>query len=186
MYFPIGFKLKRGHLQLHNQVEAKKLKQEDKNDDNDVDKFDIGNYVNNAQDINDDLRFQLLENHWKPPWSYIFPSSQYGTKKVTSRKFLPKWFERWPWLSSSKKFDGAFCVPCVLHGHQSGHNGMKLLKLYKEPLVNWQTAVCKFEEHDKKSPFHKASLMRATSFKQVMKGKQEAVDRQLNRIVNES
>ena len=128
--------------------------------------------------LDDNLKLQILENHWKPGKSYPFPVRG-------SRKFNIKWLDRWGWLSYSKEVDGAFCVPCVLFGHQCGHNGMKLNKLYKEPLTNWQSAVTRFEYHDKNSNFHKEAMAKSINFKSIMTKKSEGIDEQCNRILNE-
>ena len=174
--------MKRSAPSLYGEFKNKRPKIPFKSDPG-IDKMDIGNYVGIQTD--DETRYRLLEHHWKPCEKYLFPSRQYGAKRVVSRRFMITWLRRWEWLSYSKKFDGAFCVPCVLFGQETGSAGMKLVKLYKEPVTNWQNAVCKFEEHCQKSPLHKYSVLRASSFKQVMSGKREAIDSQLDRVLNE-
>ena len=106
-----------------------------KADISDVDSLDIGRFVSMAA-IDDDTKLSLINNHWKPPPDFKFPSSE-----TSRRKFCASWLNRWSWLCYSKLYDGAFCLSCVLFGHQTGHNGSKLSKLFKEPLTNWQSAV---------------------------------------------
>ena len=147
--------------------------------------MDIGNFVGRAHELDDAMKYNVIENHWKPSKDSVLPSRVYGTNKISSRKFLVSWLDRWPWLAYSKIFDGAFCIPCVLFGQETGFSGRKLVKLFKEPATNWQNAVCKFEDHARNSELHKASVLRAESFKLVMKRKQEAIDIQLNRALND-
>ena len=124
--------------------------------------------------LDDNSKLQILQNKWKPGKSYPFPLRG-------SRKFNTKWLDRWSWLSYSKEVDGAFCVPCVLFGHQCGHNGTKLTKLYKEPLTNWQSATTKFEEHEKDP----TSMAKSIHFKSIMTKKSEGIDEQCKRLTKE-
>ena len=153
-------------------------------DQMDANELDIGNFANTAKELGDDMRMRLLEQHWKLSSSFVFPRKKYGVKKVSYRQFNFKWLDRWGWLAYSRKFDGAFCAPCVLFGHESGHNGQKLTKLYKEPLQNWQSAVCRLDDHNENSNFHKTSMLRAMNFRKVIQGKSEAIDQQLDRMLN--
>ena len=103
--------------------------------------MDIGRYVCLAT-IDDNTKLNLINNYWKPPPTFIFPSSAYG---ATLRKFCANWLNRWTWLCYSKLYDGAFCLCCVLFGRETGRNGTKLTKLFKEPLTNWKSAASKLE-----------------------------------------
>ena len=142
-------------------------------------------FVGRAHELDDAMKCNVVENHWKPCKGSVLTSRVCGTNKISSRKFLVSWLDRRPWLAYLKIFDGAFCIPCVLFGQETGFSSRKLKTLFKEPATNWQNAVCKFEDHAQNSQLHKASVLRAESFKQVMKRKQEAIDVQLNRALNE-
>ena len=175
--FFLGSQLKRCPKPLECPIENKKMKPDGTESKIQFEGIDMGNlYQRNSLDENSKL--QILQKHWKPGKSHVFPVRG-------SRKFNIKWLDRWSWLSYSKEVDGAFCVPCVLFGHQCGHNGSKLTKLYKEPLTNWQSAVTRFEEHDKKSNFHKESMAKAIHFKSIMTRKTQGIDKQYNKIINE-
>ncbi|XP_046858087.1 uncharacterized protein LOC124451504 [Xenia sp. Carnegie-2017] len=132
-----------------------------KTDMTDVDPLDIGHFVSVAA-LDDDTKLRLITNHWKPPPSFNFPFSE---NDKSSRKFCAGWLDRWSWLCYSKLFDGAFCYYCVLFGHQTGHNGSKLSKLFKEPLRNWQSTATKFYQHDKYSLIHRDSKLRLSQFR---------------------
>ena len=79
-------------------------------------------------------------------------------------------------------YDGAFCLCCVLFGRETGHNGSKLNKLFKEPLKNWQTAADKLEKHQKHSLIHRDSMLRLLNFKNVMMGETKGIDEQADKL----
>ena len=74
--------------------------------------------------------------------------------------------------------DGAFCLGCVLFGEEMGHNGIKLSNLFKDPLVNWQTATQRFRYHEKTSLLHRDSMLRLAQFDDVMSGRTKGIDEQ--------
>ena len=127
--------------------------------------------------IDDDTKFNLINNHWKPPPDFNFPSSE-----TSRRKFCASWLHRWSWLCYSKLYNGAFCLSCVLFGHQTGHNGSKLSKLFKEPLTNWQSAATKLEKHQKQSVIHHDSMLRLVQFRSVMTGETKGIDEQADNM----
>ena len=45
-----------------------------------VDQMDIGNFANLAKELGDEMRVRLLEQHWKPSSSFVFPIKKYGVK----------------------------------------------------------------------------------------------------------
>ena len=141
-----------------------------------VNGLDIGQFVSKAV-IDDDTKFNLINSHWKPPSGFEFPSSE-----TSGRKFCASWLNRWSWLCYSKLYDGAFCLSCVLFGHQTGHNGSKLSKLFKEPLTNWQSAATRFEQHQKHSLIHRDSMLRLAQFKSVMMGATKGIDEQTDTL----
>lgn len=139
-----------------------------------VDSLDIGRFVS-LENIDDDTKLNLINNHWQPPTDFVFPIAT-----SSNRKFCYNWFQRWSWLCYSKLFDGAFCLSCVLFGCQTGHNGSKLSKLYKESLTNWQSAVSKLEYHQKHSDIHRDSMLSMVEFKNVMTGNTTGIDEQVD------
>ena len=103
-------------------------------------------------------------------------------KLLTRRTFCASWLNRWSWLCYSKLYDGAFCLSCVLLGHQTGHNGSKLSKLFKEPLTNWQSAVTRLERHQKHSDIHRDSMLCLVQFRSVMTGETTGIDEQADNM----
>ena len=79
-------------------------------------------------------------------------------------------------------YDGAFCLSCVLFGHETGHNGSKLNKLFREPLKNWQTAAGKLEKHHEHSLIHRDSMLRLVHFRSVMMGETKGIDEQADEM----
>ena len=141
-----------------------------------VDGLDIGRFVSKAV-IGDDTKFNLISDHWKPPSDFEFPSSE-----TSGRKFCVSWLNHWSWLCYSKLYDGTFCLSCVLFGHQTGRNGSKLSKLFKEPLTNWQSAATKFEQHQKHSLIHRDLMLWLAQFKSVMTGATKGIDEQTDTL----
>ena len=93
--------------------------------------------------------------------------SLYG-RKPCRRKFRAEWFNRFTLPCYSRLYDGAFCLGCVLFGKEMGHNGTKLSNLFKDPLVNWQTATQRFEYHEKTFLVHHDSMLRLAQFDDVI------------------
>ena len=153
--------------------------------DVDVDPLDIGNFIQCANEISDDTKHNIINNHWRPPSTYNFPVRDFGSKKPDLRKFCLNWLCRWPWLRYSKLYDGAFCLCCVLFGKETGHNGTKLSNLFKEPLTNWKSAARRLEDHEKNSVVHRDSMVRLSSFENVMSGKTKGIDEQADRLKSE-
>ena len=56
-----------------------------------------------------------------------------------------------------------------------GHNGTKLSNLFKDPLVNWQTATQQFEYHEKTSLVHHDSMLHLAQFDDVMSGRTKGI-----------
>ena len=152
------------------------LKKRVKADLSDVDPLDIGRFVSMAA-IDDDTKLNLINNHWKPPSDFQFPFSQ-----TLRRKFSASWLNRWSWLCYSKLYDGAFCLSCVLFGHQCGHNSSKLSKLFKDPLTNWQSAATTLEQHQKHSEIHCYFMLRLVQFRSVMTGETKGIDEQADNM----
>ncbi len=142
--------------------------------------LDIGCFFHNVGTLTDDVKFRLLTNHWKPSSSYNFPQHVYQQVK---RRFNIRWLSVYPWLAYSKELDGAFCLPCVLFGKQTGHNGFKLDKLYRSPLTNWVSATTKLSEHNNKSEFHRQANLLAVEFKKIHQEQAEPIDRQVSSLM---
>ncbi len=62
--------------------------------------------------------------------------------------------------------------------HETGRNGSKLTKLFKEPLTHWQSAATKLEQHRKDSTVHHDSMLHMVQFKRVMIGETKGIDEQ--------
>jgi hypothetical protein len=140
------------------------------NELSDVDSLDIGRFVSVAG-IDDDTKFNLINNHWKPP-----PDVNFSSSETSCRKFCASW------LCYSKLYNGAFCLSCVLFGHLSGHNGSKLSKLFKEPLTNWQSAATRLKQHQKQSVIRCDSMLRLVQFRSVMTGETKGIDEQADNM----
>ena len=74
---------------------------------------------------------------------------------------------------------------CVLFGCETGHNGSKLTKLFKEPLTNWQNTATKLEEHEKHSLIHRDAMLSLVHFRSVMTGENIDIDEQADNMRSE-
>ena len=54
------------------------------------------------------------------PKQFRFPDRDFGTSKVTKRRFVKDWFDKYPWLHYDEGNDRAFCHTCVT-AFQKGH-----------------------------------------------------------------
>ena len=130
--------------------------------------------------MSDEQKFCLLSHVWKPPHDFNFPSNS------SSRKFQPHWFKEFPWLAYSKRFDGVFCMHCVLFANiESSRNAAKLGQLYSSTFNTWSKALKKFRDHAKISPMHQTSTLRATHFRQCMQQKTLPINVQINMLLSQ-
>ena len=135
---------------------------------------DIGLFIDKAPSLADNVKFDLLSNHWKPEQTYEFPIDR------SNRKFQYSWFSMFPWLVYSEVLSGALCINCVLFGGESTHNASKLLNLFRAPLNTWSSALQRLREHEDKSSVHRKATMRVLQFKSFMQNKTTSVDLLMN------
>ncbi|XP_050516601.1 52 kDa repressor of the inhibitor of the protein kinase-like [Diabrotica virgifera virgifera] len=79
-------------------------------------KYDIGHYcqINSTQSLTNEEKNSLLENVWKPPIGYKFPTISSSNH---ARSFQMKWLEEFKWLAYSEEKSGSFCKYCVIFSH---------------------------------------------------------------------
>lgn len=109
---------------------------------------------------------------------FTFPSS--GPRNL---KFQEKWLHKWPWLSYSKKVDGAYCKFCVLfHNHNNVGVGkhQKPGKLCSEKFCTWKNAIERFNEHQQ-CKYHQNNVENADLIMKIGGGEQDPIDLQINR-----
>ena len=53
-----------------------------------LDLMDIGKFVGQRQ-IDDDVKYNIIKNHWRPPPSFNFPFREFGKKNVVHHRFNP-------------------------------------------------------------------------------------------------
>ena len=83
-----SIKLKRMHDTRENDCILKKMKVVVNN----VDPLDIGNFVGNLHEFNDDTKLNIIKNHWCPLSTFDFPYHEFGTdaKKPNRCRFSPQ------------------------------------------------------------------------------------------------
>ena len=81
--------------------------------------FDMGLWYKNAPSLSDEQKYELIQSVWRSSSTYKFPTHEENIgggkkKRKTQRCFQLSWLQRWSWLVYSEKYDGGFCLPCVL------------------------------------------------------------------------
>lgn len=136
---------------------------------------DIGNYIHNLE-INDLKKEELLKTPWVPPSSYIFP-----VKTKRNLRFQLSWIKRFPWLSYSQLFEGAFCRLCVLFAREKEGKGshQHLGSLVSKEYTNWKNALEDFQLHASTS-YHKLCVEKSDCFLKVSEGRSKEIIELLN------
>ncbi|CAI6375530.1 unnamed protein product [Macrosiphum euphorbiae] len=136
---------------------------------------DIGNYVHNLE-IDDLKKEELLKTPWVPHSTYIFP-----VKTTRNLRFQLSWIKRFPWLSYSQIFEGAFCRPCVLFAREKGGKGghQQLGALVSKEYANWKNSLQDFQLHASTS-YHKLCVEKSDSFLKVNEGRSKNITEQLS------
>eukprot|EP00112_Aurelia_sp_Birch-Aquarium-sp1_P020814 Seg5447.2 transcript_id=Seg5447.2/GoldUCD/mRNA.D3Y31 product="52 kDa repressor of the inhibitor of the protein kinase" protein_id=Seg5447.2/GoldUCD/D3Y31 len=140
---------------------------------------DIGLVYDKVKSLGDKEKYGLAVDVWRPDLNYEFHvTSEAGQRK----RFVFQWLKRFPWLANSKYLDGAFCLPCVLFGKETGHNANKLDKLVKSPLRYWLSAHSKYKDHEMKSQLHHQATLEMDDFKKLVERKLKPIDEILDTV----
>ena len=154
-----------------------------KMDPKNINKYDIGLFIHNRNQLSDADKYSLISNLWMPDSNYKFPTALQCKRK---RSFLYNWLTTFKgWLAYSALYDGAFCYACVLFGIESGHNKGKLSRLFQSPLNYWSSAYTKMKNHEDNCTMHKLSVLAMTHFIAVMEGKQSSARQLVSGITND-
>ena len=134
-----------------------------------------------ATPLTDDQKYEICCKVWMPDAKFVFPESiLYGKE----RKLSFSWLQDYKWLQHSTVLDGAFCLPCMLFGHQIGVNPCKIVKLVGSPFKDWSCAVTRFKMHSKSST-HQTALLTMQTFFHVKENKMLSVDRIHTKVPND-
>ena len=136
---------------------------------------DLARYADSTIHLSDADKYQLLSNPFHPGADYKFP------KSATGRTFQRRWLQLHPWLAYSEETNGGFCTPCVLFA-TSGYHGSDLGILVRRPLVSFSKALEVLSKHTTKD-YHRAAIVRADMFLQVMRNEQPDIRSQMNQVV---
>ena len=138
---------------------------------------DIGLHFDNVKNMRETELYNLIQNLWKPLPSYCFPQHVHsnrhwrfngGYTDEASNNYIP-------WLAYSAYFDGTFCIPCVLFGHNFGFS--KLNKLFKELFTRWNGAPTRWSAHASlTTTIHIYSSVALQTFISQMNGKEKRFD----------
>ena len=136
---------------------------------------DLVRYAGSAIHLSDADKYELLANPFRPGVDYKFP------KSATGRSFQYRWMQLHPWLAYSERKNGGFCTPCVLFAI-SGYHGSDLGILVQRPLVSFSKALEVLSKHTTKD-HHRAAVVRADEFMQVMRNERPNIRSQMNQAV---
>lgn len=77
--------------------------------------LDIGDFLKSNSQINDLIKKQIIENHWRPTNSSGYPFSTHKKCGHMEKRFVKKeHLEKYFWLVVSKSMNGLFCIYCFL------------------------------------------------------------------------
>ena len=152
---------------------------------------DIGIAVNNRHNLSVAEKLELIQNPYTPNTGtgmpYNFPTYTRMIKKSTDStpvarcvRFNPHWLNSFPWLAYSPRYEGGFCIPCVLFApHDVG--GQTLNTLVKTPLSGLQyvKAVEMCKTHQKKA-YHTTSAQNMDTFISTVQSPRGNVSQQNN------
>ena len=143
---------------------------------------DIGLHFDKISAMNDEEKYDLLKNVWRPPPDYDFPRHVEFNRhwRVNKDYFNPSSQEYLPWLTYSAYFDGVFCLPCITFATHIGKS-ISLKKLYTEPFTRWNGAPSRWSLHNC-SQLHKDCASAMQTFNAQMEGK----ERRIEEIVNDT
>jgi len=101
--------------------------------------LDIGKFLGSGKLTDDQTRFSLLTNPWKPPTGYKFPFSVHMKKKREERRFLKQsHLDSFAgWAVFSEHLQGVFCKYCALFATLGNGVRTPLGTLLKTPLTNF-------------------------------------------------
>ena len=143
---------------------------------------DIGYFCNKIESLTADQKYDICTTVRRPDAKCVFPESVYSGK---NRKFSFSWLEDHTWLQYSTVLDCAFCLPCMMFGHQTTVNPSKVEKLVVSPCRDWSCAVARLRMHMKSGRHQTASLTMQT-FLGVKQNKIVSIDRIYNKAVNDN
>ena len=122
----------------------------------------------------------------KPGKLFDFPVSVECNSSNSKRHFVRGWQKRFSWLAYSKFLDGAFCLPCVLFGVQSGRNSNNLDKLYKTPFTLCTSAMSRFTKNaSRKCEMHNFSLIVMDNFLPNMTRESVPIDQEISNCLQQ-
>ncbi len=144
--------------------------------------FDVGLYVGTGclkNELSDNVKMKLLDEHWVPPQQYDMPYSIRTNKGKSEKRFLRhEHLTRCAFLKFSPSQNGLFCLPCALFGPATaGRGGQTVKKLVTEALDKYDHlfgAGGYITEHEK-TDYHATSVIRASQFRAAMKMKTTVV-----------
>ena len=142
---------------------------------------DLSHLCNKTAPLTADQKYKICCKVWRPDAKFVFPESiLYGKEK----KFSFFWLQDYKWLQYSTVLNGAFCLPCMLFGHQIGVNPCKVVKLVGSPFKDCSCAVTRFNMHSKSST-HQTALLTMQTFLHVKENKMLSVDRIHTKVLND-
>ena len=89
---------------------SSEIKLADNNFTNEI-KYDIGNYID--QELDDEIKRNIILNPWVPPKNYIFPYKEHIQKGRLVKRFAKRTdLENFEWVVFSHVHEGFYCKYC--------------------------------------------------------------------------
>lgn len=131
--------------------------------------LDIANFLKESNiSITDHDRAVLIKSSNIPDIDFVYPFSIHSKKGKEEKRYLSKiYFEKYKWLTYSKKMSGLFCKYCVLFSDKGGrYKTIQLLKFVSKPLQKYAKLLGKdgdLEVHSR-NHYHVACVEVADNF----------------------
>lgn len=147
--------------------------------------LDIANFLKESNiSITDHDRAVLIRTSNIPDIDFVYPFSIHSKKGKEEKRYLSKsYFEKYKWLTYSKKMSGLFCKYCVLFSDKGGrYKTIELSKFVSKPLQKYAKLLGKdgdLEVHSR-NHYHVTCVQIADNFMITFKNPQKEVINLIN------
>ena len=123
--------------------------------------------------MTDIQKYDIILKHKKPAENFIFHAEK------NKRPFVRNWLTESPWVAYSEKWNGCFCVPCVLFYNEVPIGNAMTKNLSSEPLTGYsKNSYKRLADHQNKT-VHQKAVPIYHNFTKIFEGKMLAIKGQV-------